>query len=277
MGDNNATGLTFGGVIRNTAGTLAVTKTGTGTLTLSGTNTYSGDTTVTGGTLAIAGSGTIANTPRIQINTAAALDVSGITGTTFTLGAAQTLAGNGTVVTGGKTVNLAGTLAPGASPGTMTQDGGTMQLAVGGDYNWQILNANGVAGTGYDTTNLINGGVLDLDLLSAGNTYNINLWSLSGIGPDVNGDATFNNALTQSWALFSTGSAISGFSTDKFTLNTGAFNGTNGFTNALGGGSFGIALADGGTDINLTFTPVPEPSTALLTALGVLAILRRRR
>ena len=42
LSDNDATGFTFGGVIKNTAGTLALTKIGSGTQTLSGPNTSSG-------------------------------------------------------------------------------------------------------------------------------------------------------------------------------------------------------------------------------------------
>jgi autotransporter-associated beta strand protein len=55
VGDNDQTS-SFDGVIQNTAGTLALTKVGTGTLTLNGTNTYTGDTTVSGGELAVTGS-----------------------------------------------------------------------------------------------------------------------------------------------------------------------------------------------------------------------------
>ena len=44
VGDNNATS-NFTGTIKNTAGSLALVKIGTGTLTLGGTNTYSGNTT----------------------------------------------------------------------------------------------------------------------------------------------------------------------------------------------------------------------------------------
>lgn len=43
LGDQNATS-TFSGIIKNTAGTLSLTKIGTGSLTLTGVNTYSGDT-----------------------------------------------------------------------------------------------------------------------------------------------------------------------------------------------------------------------------------------
>ena len=50
VGSNNATS-SFSGVIKNSAGSLAVTKIGTGTQTLSGANTYTGATTVSTGIL----------------------------------------------------------------------------------------------------------------------------------------------------------------------------------------------------------------------------------
>ena len=74
VGDNDATGLdnTFSGVITDTAGTLALTKTGSGTLTLTNTNTYSGATTVTKGVLSL-GNGTtntsLADTADVVIGT----------------------------------------------------------------------------------------------------------------------------------------------------------------------------------------------------------------
>ncbi|MEI7728682.1 MAG: autotransporter-associated beta strand repeat-containing protein [Verrucomicrobiota bacterium] len=50
VGNNNVSS-SFSGVIKNTSGTLAVTKTGTGTVTLLGSNTYSGVTLVSNGKL----------------------------------------------------------------------------------------------------------------------------------------------------------------------------------------------------------------------------------
>lgn len=54
IGSANATGGNFAGNINDGAGQVAVTKTGTGSLTLSGTfNTYTGDTNVNAGTLSV--------------------------------------------------------------------------------------------------------------------------------------------------------------------------------------------------------------------------------
>ncbi len=258
-------------------GGVALNKTTSGTVTLTGVNTYTGVTTISSGTLALSGSGSIANSSVIQMNASTTFNVTA-TGGIVTLGANQTLAGTGSVVATGKTVIANGTISPGNSPGTMTLDGGNIRLGVGGDANMQVFDADGAAGVGYDTVSLVNGATLDLSLLSVGNEYNINLWSLSGIGPDVNGAATnFDNTLNYAWTLFDTGTAISGFSADKFLVNLGAFNGTDGFDNALGGGAFSVGLADGNTNLVVNFTAVPEPSAALLGGISILLLLRRRR
>jgi autotransporter-associated beta strand protein len=111
----NASNTLFAGAI-NGAGSLA--KVGTGTLTLSGANTYPGNTVVSNGTLALSGAGSIASSATINVNSGATFDVSAAS--SYVLGAAQTLLGNG-AVNGAVTVN--GTVAPGASTasiGTLT-------------------------------------------------------------------------------------------------------------------------------------------------------------
>ncbi len=52
IGNNNGAG-TFTGVIENSSGTLALTKVGTGIISLTATNTYAGATTIGGGTLSV--------------------------------------------------------------------------------------------------------------------------------------------------------------------------------------------------------------------------------
>jgi autotransporter-associated beta strand protein len=105
---------------------LALTKVGSGTLTLSGTNTYTGLTTVTNGKLIVNGS----------ISTSAVTVQSG-----------ATLGGSGTV--GALTVESGGTVSPGNSPGI---------LNVNGNYNQAgtlAADLNGTAvGTQYDQVNV---------------------------------------------------------------------------------------------------------------------------
>jgi autotransporter-associated beta strand protein/probable HAF family extracellular repeat protein len=96
--DNSSTN--FIGTIADGAGTTALIKEGTGTLTLSGANTYTGPTFVNAGTLSVNGS--IASSSLTTVN------------------AGATLGGNGTV--GNTTVN-GGTLAPGNSIGLLTVQG----------------------------------------------------------------------------------------------------------------------------------------------------------
>jgi autotransporter-associated beta strand protein len=112
-GDNNATS-TFAGVIKNTAGTLALTKIGTGTLTLSGANSYDGATIISNGTLALSAPGSIGNSPLISVAAGGTFDA----GPGFTLGVGQTLAGTGTVISD---VAVDGAVSPGIGGiGTLT-------------------------------------------------------------------------------------------------------------------------------------------------------------
>ena len=101
------TDSTFGGIIRNgmsqTIGTglgaAAITKEGSGTLTLTGTSTYTGPTTVSAGTLLVNG------------NNSAAVGAVTVNG--------GSLGGTGTVG-GALTIRAAGSITPGAGIGTLT-------------------------------------------------------------------------------------------------------------------------------------------------------------
>ena len=246
---------TFTGVIEDGSGTVALTKAGAGTLTLTGANTYSGLTTVSAGSLVVNGS--------IATSSLTTVQDGGI------------LSGSGTV--GALTVASSGTLAPGNSPGALAVTGNLTWLA-GGNYNWQLANALGGSGSAWDTVNIT--GALDLTALSSASPFNLNLWSLSQTAPDLSGDALgFDPAKSFSWTIASADGGISGFDADSFTINTGATNGTAGFSNDLGGGSFSLAVD--GANLNLVFSnvsAVPEP-TGVLALAGLLAggLLTRRR
>lgn len=262
-------------------GSGQIQQNGTGTVTFNAVNSYTGATTVNAGTLLVS-AGSINSTSSITVNDTATFSYSSSTGLNrnVTLNTGGTFVHNGSSnYTGTLTWNggtLAGTnfsgvslnvganktLSPGNSPGTMTS--GNQTWADGGNYNLQIFDLSLAAGTGFDTIAIT--GTLDLTGLSAGG-FNINMWSLSSIGPDVNGDAlNFNNLAVGSWQILSTTGGITGFDAANFTINVGANNGTGGFSNALGGGTFSIA--ESGGSLFLEFTPIPEPSTSALLLAG---------
>jgi fibronectin-binding autotransporter adhesin len=119
---NSANSMTISGSIGEDVPGRALTKAGTGAgaLILTAANSYSGNTTISAGTLALSGSGSINNSPNIAIASGAIFDVSAVSGG-YVLGTGQKLSGEGTV-SGAATIN--GTLAPGASIGTLNFSSG---------------------------------------------------------------------------------------------------------------------------------------------------------
>ena len=243
------------GVISGSGG---IAKQGAGTLALSGDSTYSGATAVEEGTLVVDGS---------------------VNNSTVTVENGATLGGSGSV--GGLHINLGGTISPGNSPGTLSVATNSVWNP-GGNYNWQIYDATGTAGNlnGWDLINIA--GSLDLTGLSVGNEFNINLWSLSGVAPDVNGNAVnftapTDNTWRYTWTILTAAGGITGFDATNFNLNVAAVNGTGGFQNPLGRGTF--YLEQNGNDLNLHFGIVPEPGTWAAAALlaGGAAFVRWRK
>jgi len=118
------------GAVSETGGSRSITKQGEGTLILTAAGTYSGTTRVEAGTLSLTHGSAVADSALIRIDSGATLDVSGLV-SAWSVGAAQTLQGKGTVV-GNTTV--AGTLSPGASPGNITFED---NLTLSGTYDWE--------------------------------------------------------------------------------------------------------------------------------------------
>ncbi len=121
VGDNNSTD-SFSGTIADGNSTLALIKTGSGTLTLAGANTYSGNTTVTKGILALtntAALGNVTTTTNLTVNTGGELQLPA--GTAITVGNVS-VGGNGVTALGainGGTLNVTGnTINVNASSGT---------------------------------------------------------------------------------------------------------------------------------------------------------------
>ena len=257
---NNLSAATLGSV----SGTGTFNKTGTGTLTLTGTSTAANANNVNGGTLFVSSGAALAGTT--------------------TVSSGGTLAGSGSV--GATTITNGGRISPGNSPGTLALTNG-LTWGAGGNYDWQIYNATGTMGStnGWDLI-AVTGAAWDITGLSTNNPFNINLWSLSGVTPDVNGNAlNFNNTVTNSWEILTYASLNGTFNSNLFAINTGPVGPTGGFANALGGGVFSLAVD--GNSLNLLFTPgggpgpspVPEPGTWAAAALlaGAAGYVRWRR
>jgi hypothetical protein len=131
------------------------------------------------------------------------------------------------------------------------------------------------AASGWD---LINGsGTLDITAVDGlGTDFIIDITSLTAL--DAAGALFgFVDSSNYSWMIADFANAVTGFTADKFTINTTDFATYNSFT-----GVFAVALGEsafGGdnTQIWLTYTAIPEPRSDLLVCVGLLLLLRRRR
>jgi autotransporter-associated beta strand protein len=231
----------FGGVIE---GSGAVTVSGA-VQTLSNINTYTGDTTITAGTLALSGGGSITNSAIIDVQSSATLSIAGVT-TTTVIGSnsAQTLQGLGSVDLGSKTLTIggSGTLAPGASPGTL-------------DF---ISSAAG-------KLDFASGSVIAFEL---GTTSDLIAFSAAGDWLTGSGNATLSLSLLDGFNYAGTYTVFENVTTSGFTMAN-----ITGYDT----GTYAANFEQSGDTYNLTFTAVPEPGSALLGSLATLALLRRRR
>lgn len=204
------------------SGLGSLSKTGTGTLTLTGVSGFSGPTSVTDGTLVVNGSITTSPTDvRLE----------------------GTLSGSGTVA--GVTLAIGGTLSPGNGVGSLAM--ANLTVHGGSYYNWQISDATGVAGTGFDHVSSTGTLTFDADPLSRAK---INIWSLSAPGVD-GAPANFNENLAYDWVVASFGSII-GFDAGSFILVRGPSEGTGGFQGAVDGT---FSLSSDGSNLILHYAP----------------------
>jgi autotransporter-associated beta strand protein len=245
-----------------TAGLVApngAAKSGAGTLVVGGTIS-GGPLFVNNGTLSIAATASIVGQPpNITILAPGTLDVTQLP-MGFGVVADQSLAGAGTV-SGNLSLLSGSTVSPGSNLGTLTVTQ-SMNWASGASYNWQIVDAAGTAGADPGWDLLAVGGALNI-AASSSDPFELNLWSLSDTSPDINGNAAnFSSTQSYTWTIASAAGGITGFSSDAFLINTAATNGTAGFSNDLGGGSFSLVVA--GNNLNLVFSPGSGPSDIVI-------------
>jgi fibronectin-binding autotransporter adhesin len=231
-------GVVTGSIYDNGTGTISVVKDGGGTWRLAAQNFNTGATTVAAGRLFV--NGDSSTSP-------------------ITVSAGATLGGSGTA--GSVTLTAGATLAPGDGVGTFTI-GQPTSFVAGGRYAWQLSDATGTAGAtpGWDLLNL--GGTLDIAATSA-SPFSIDLWTVSSANPLTSGSAAnFNSNSDYTWTIATAAGGITNFSADKFAVVTTATNGTGGFANAFGTGTFSVAQS--GNDLRLVFTHGTAPSVIVI-------------
>lgn len=147
-------------------------------------------------------------------------------------------------------------LSPGASIGSL-ELGHNVEFASGGTLEFELAE-NSAGGLISDSLQLYS---LSLTATTE-SPFNLRIGAPYSLGD-------FNPHVPQQWEVFSTQLALG-------TLNINAFNVSWDNFNPY---SVNFALAQVGNSLNLTFTPIPEPTTAvlLLFGLGFLAAYRPRR
>jgi fibronectin-binding autotransporter adhesin len=253
-----------------TGGNSTLTKSGAGTQVLTGIHTYTGATNVDGGTLEISGSGSINSSSAINVAGGASFIYNSSTALTVapTLGGSAgnqaRFSGSGTLSAPITLNSLDQVLAPGNSPGIQTF--GVSQSWESFTYEWELNDwTDQVAGTNIDQIQIAGG------LTLSGTLYALSIFSLDALNAaglvGANGGNLFAET-SNSWTILTTTGGISGFDASNWALDTLGFQDSDTGT---------WSLASTGNDLVLSYTVIPEPSTALLAALGVLALLRRRR
>jgi len=236
---SNGDGGTFSGVIKNTAGTLALVKSGAGTEILSGANTYSGATTVSAGTLQLgAGNAIPSGTGKGDVTVNGTLDLNTFSATI------NGLIGSGTVdtVAGGTPVLTLGSNGDGGTfSGAIKNTAGTLSLIKSGAGTEILSGINTYTGG----TTINGGGTLQIQadsglgnasgaLAIGGGTLNTTANILSSRGITLNtGTDTFNVnsgfTLTESGIIGSTGGLTKATGTGTLVLSNNS--------NSYGGGT----------------------------------------
>jgi autotransporter-associated beta strand protein len=156
VGNNNQSS-TFSGVIQNTAGTLALTKVGTGTFTLGGANTYVGNTLVSAGTLALGNGGSIGAS---SVGVASTAILANVTTNAATIGGATIFAsgafGSFTAVGG-----IPSTIGKISVTGNLTLNGNAFTINVSGPAlavgTYRLLDCTGTLSGSANATPTITG------------------------------------------------------------------------------------------------------------------------
>jgi len=307
IGNGNGSGGNYSGVIVDHAsgtGTVALTKTGTGTITLSGANTYTGATTISGGTLQLGNGGTtgslstsstITDNGNLTINRSNAVaqgtDFSGGaisgTGSLTQAGSGATTLSAANTYTGGTTVS-AGTLFVNNSTGSGT---GTNTVTVNGSGTLSgsgtTTGAVNIGGSGAK----INPGATAVAVgtlrtgaltLSTASTFSVDMTSTTADQLIVTGAVNLTSASLQlnipNGTAFTAGQQFTLINNDLADAISGTFSNAPTGTDSIGGYLWVVSYT-GGDGNDFLLVAVPEPSTwlAAALALGAIGFSQRKR
>ncbi|MEB0173906.1 autotransporter-associated beta strand repeat-containing protein, partial [Undibacterium sp. CCC1.1] len=253
-GDNSST--IFAGTIQDGTAAVALSKTGSGTLTLTGTNTYSGATTVSSGTLAAGAVNAFGSNSAVSTAAGANLDLAGYNQSIGSLvGSGGNISNSGTaaalLTTGGNnaTSNFAGTIADGVGIVAFSKTGSGTQTLSGSNT--------------YTGTTTISAGTL---AAGAVNAFGSNSAVSTGAGAslDLGG---YNQAIG---SLTGSGGSVTNSGSSPATLSSGGDNSSTAFAGTIQDGTAAVALSKTGSG-TLTLAGTNTYSGATNVTAGTLS------